>query len=194
VLPWLPGAPADLRSPRADQAPVFAAFLRALHRPAPADAPRNPVRGVPLAERAPVAEGRLARLAAATDLVTPQLRALWAAALAAPPDHPAVWLHGELHPRNLLVEDGALSAVIDWGDITAGDPATDLAAVWMLFEDPQARAACLAAYGPAPPATLARARGWAIHLGATLLETGLVDEPRHAAIGERTLRRLLEDG
>jgi aminoglycoside phosphotransferase (APT) family kinase protein len=37
------------------------------------------------------------------------------------------------HPRNILVDRGRLSAVIDWGDVTRGDPATDLAAIWMLF-------------------------------------------------------------
>jgi aminoglycoside phosphotransferase (APT) family kinase protein len=111
-------------------------------------------------------------------------------ALEAPLDVGPTWLHGDLHPRNVLVEGGALSGIIDWGDITAGDAATDLAAIWMLFDDANARRAALNAYGWLSPATLARARGWAVHLGATLLDTGLVDNPRHARIGERTLLRL----
>jgi aminoglycoside phosphotransferase (APT) family kinase protein len=101
-------------------------------------------------------------------------------------------VHGDLHPRNLLVEQGAISGVIDWGDITSGDRATDLVAIWMLFDDPGARQEALAAYGDLSAATLARARGWALHLGAVLLDTGLVDNPRHAEIGERTLRRLAQ--
>ena len=40
---------------------------------------------------------------------------------------PALWLHGDLHPSNMLTYHGRLSAVIDFGDITSGDPATDLA-------------------------------------------------------------------
>ncbi|HMQ35549.1 MAG TPA: aminoglycoside phosphotransferase family protein [Chloroflexaceae bacterium] len=190
VVPWLSGAPADLREPDADQAPAFGAFLRALHGPAPADAPANPFRGVPLAARVPSAEERVGRLAGRTDLLTPGLLGLWREAVAAPLDAPPTWLHGDLHPRNILVEGGAISGVIDWGDLTAGDPATDLAAIWMLFGAPVARAAALAAYGPPSAATLLRARGWAILFGVMLLDTGLADHPRHAAIGARALRRV----
>lgn len=190
VVPWLPGAPADLRAPDAGQAPVLGAFLRALHGPAPADAPANPFRGVPLAARAPAVEERVARLAPRTDLLTPGLLGLWREAVAAPLDAPRVWLHGDLHPRNVLVEGGAIAGVIDWGDLTVGDPATDLAAIWMLFDDPAARAAALAAYGPLSPATLLRARGWALLFGLLLLDSGLADHPRHAAIGAQTLRRV----
>lgn len=194
VHPWLPGEAADIQPPAPAQAPQFGAFLRLLHRPAPPDAPRNPVRGVPLSTRAHVAEERLARLARATDRITPAIRQIWRAALDAPIDVGPTWIHGDLHPQNLLVEGGALAGVIDWGDLAAGDRATDLAAIWMLLTTPQARRAALAAYGGGSPATLARARGWAVHLGATLLDTGLVDNPRHARIGERTLRHLAEDG
>jgi aminoglycoside phosphotransferase (APT) family kinase protein len=190
VQAWLPGVTADVSPPAVDQAIPFAAFLRSLHTPAPPDAPRNAVRGGPLAERAPFAEERLRRLSEQTRLITPQVRRIWAAALAAPMDVAPTWLHGDLHPRNVLVEHGTISGVIDWGDLTAGDPATDLAAIWMLFADAGIRRAALAAYGTLSHATLARARGWAVHLGATLLDSGLIDNPRHARIGERTLCRL----
>lgn len=190
IQPWLSGDPADCNPPSADQAAQFAAFLRALHTPAPADAPLNPVRGGPLSERAPFAEARLKRLSAATDLITPGLRQIWDDALAAPIDQPPTWLHGDLHPQNILVDAGRLCGIIDWGDLAAGDCAVDLAAVWMLFEAPEARRAVFAAYGELSAATLARARGWAIHLGATLLEAGRVDHPRHAVVGEHTLRRI----
>lgn len=190
IVPWLPGATADRHEPTAGQALAFAAFLRSLHTPAPADAPANPVRGVPLARRAPAVEARMARLARVTELITPQLRQLWRAAIEAPLDTAPTWLHGDLHPRNILVEQGVISGVIDWGDLTAGDRATDLAAIWMLFAEPDARQAALEAYGPPSTATVLRARGWAILFGIMLLDTGLQDHPRHAAIGERTLRRL----
>ena len=39
-------------------------------------------------------------------------------------------LHGDLHPANVLVNDGQVSGVIDFGDITAGDPASDLSVAW----------------------------------------------------------------
>jgi aminoglycoside phosphotransferase (APT) family kinase protein len=190
VVPWLPGSAADLQPPHPAQAAPFAAFLRSLHLPAPADAPANPVRGVPLRDRAAGVEERMRRLEATTSHITPQLRQLWEAAVRAPLDAPATWLHGDLHPRNVLVEEGVITGVIDWGDITSGDCATDLAAIWMLFSDPQARASALDAYGALSAATLLRARGWAILFGLVLLETGLADNPRNALIGARTLSRV----
>jgi aminoglycoside phosphotransferase (APT) family kinase protein len=189
-VPWLRGAAADQQAPDPAQAPVLAAFLRSLHTPAPADAPANPYRGVPLAQRAPVVEERLARLARQTSLVTPRLRQIWRAALEAPIDVAPTWIHGDLHPQNILIEQGALIAIIDWGDLTKGDCATDLATLWMLFDLPQARHAALEAYGRPSPATVRRAQGWAVFFGSVLLDTGLRDNSRHAAVGTRTLRRL----
>lgn len=190
VVPWLPGSPADQHEPHASQAQPFAAFLRSLHVPAPADAPPNPFRGVPLRQRAATVEERMQRLARTTDLITPQIRHIWQAAVHAPLDVPPTWIHGDLHPRNVLVENGAITGIIDWGDITSGDRATDLASIWMLFADPHARQAALAACGDLSDATLQRAKGWAVLFGMMLLDTGLVDNPRHAAIGERILRRV----
>jgi aminoglycoside phosphotransferase (APT) family kinase protein len=57
-----------------------------------------------------------------------------------------MWLHGDLHPANTLVADGILSAVIDFGDLCSGDPATDLAAAWMLLP-PSELPAFASAYG-----------------------------------------------
>jgi aminoglycoside phosphotransferase (APT) family kinase protein len=123
--------------------------------------------------------------------LTPEVSRIWEAALAAPIDVDPTWIHGDLHPRNVLVDDGTLAGVIDWGDMASGDRATDLASVWMLFADPDARAQALSASGSITQATYLRAKGWAVLFGITLLETGLVDHPAHAAIGERTLRRVV---
>jgi len=188
---WLPGSTADERPLETAHALHIAAFLRSLHMRAPADAPHNPLRGGPLRERAPIAEARLARIAAQTDLITDRLRQVWAQALETPIDVTPTWIHGDVHPGNVLVHRGRLSGIIDWGDIAAGDPATDLAAAWLLFEDPEGRQAVFDAYG-ASDATVARARGWAVHLGAAHLDAGLVDNPRHRSIGEQTLRRVAE--
>ncbi|MBW4460159.1 MAG: aminoglycoside phosphotransferase family protein [Nodosilinea sp. WJT8-NPBG4] len=194
VLPWLSGRPADLELPHPRQASRFGEFLRALHTPAPTNAPKNPFRGVPLQERAAAIAERLTRLETKTDLITPTLKTLWRSALNAPIDTPPSWLHGDLHPRNILVENGLLTGIIDWGDITSGDRATDLAAVWMLFENGTARREAIATYGPLSEATLQRVLGWAIFFGVVLLDTGLMDHPRHAAIGEKTLQRIAEAG
>lgn len=190
VVPWLKGLTADHSQPCASQAVPFARFLRSLHVRAPADAPANEVRGVPLRQRAPVVEERMRRLAGRTGLITPRIRQMWKGALAAPLDGAVTWLHGDLHPRNVLVEDGLITGIIDWGDITSGDCATDLASIWMLFTEPQARQEALDAYASLSEATLQRAKGWAVLFGVMLLDTGLSDNPRHAAIGERILRCL----
>jgi aminoglycoside phosphotransferase (APT) family kinase protein len=185
VVPWLQGAPSDLAPPDADQGDVLAGFLGALHQPAPADAPHNPYRGsVALADRAEAFELRYAEAQATHGALSPALRRLWEAGVAAPVDAPRTWFHGDLHGRNVLVKDGRLSGVIDWGDMAAGDPACDLAAVWMLLPDLSARRRAMAAY-PASEATWARARGWAALMSAMLLP--IADNPRMPAMGLRML-------
>lgn len=192
VVPWLHGVAADLHAPRGDQTAILAAFFEALHVAAPAGAPHNAYRGVPLANRADAFDDRVRRLEAQDVRIEPALRRLWVKALAAPIDIAPTWIHGDFHARNVLVEAGSISGIIDWGDITAGDRATDLAAIWMLFDDPTDRLVAMRACKTVSDATWTRAKGWAVLFGVLLLATGLVDHPRHAAIGERTLRRVVE--
>ncbi|MZE69599.1 phosphotransferase, partial [Streptomyces sp. SID5789] len=145
----------------ADAAGALAAFLTALHRPAPAGAPVGRGRAGPLADRA---EGFAGQLAQATDLgLLPDpdaVRAVWEDALDAPPwDGPPLWVHADLHPANILTADGTFCGVIDFGDLCAGNPASDLAAAWVLLPD-GATAPFHDAYRPSPDsATLRRARG-----------------------------------
>jgi aminoglycoside phosphotransferase (APT) family kinase protein len=192
ILPWLSGQPADVAPLKADQAKPLARFLRALHIAAPLDAPKNPARGMPLRQRATAVGERMHRLAQKTSLVSPTITKVWESALQAPPAELATWFHGDLHPQNVLVGDGKLVGVIDWADIAAGDPATDLGSIWMLLPTAAARESAIAEYGSVPPGTWSRALGWAVNLGTLLLETGSVDDPRHAKIGELTLQRIAE--
>lgn len=174
VVPWLPGTPAD-QGPVTDgavAADALAAFVAALHRPAPDEAPAGQGRAGPLAE-VPWGMGRqigslpAMSATAAPDQAVPDadaLRRIWDDAVAAPAwTGPRQWLHGDLHPANVLTADGTLCGVIDFGDLCAGDPAFDLAAAWILLPDLAAverfRAACPAA---ADDATWRRARGWAV--------------------------------
>lgn len=187
IVPWFEGTPADQHPLAPDQALRLAHFLRALHQPAPAHAPANPVRGGQLTQRAPYVEPRLKRIAQQTTLITATIWQQWHQACATPLDCPPGWLHGDLHPRNIIVNQGRISAIIDWGDITAGDPATDLAAAWMVC--PNDIPIFMSTY-QASAATQQRAIGWAIALASALLDSGLVDNPRNAAIGAATLRAI----
>ncbi|MEV4019424.1 aminoglycoside phosphotransferase family protein [Nonomuraea angiospora] len=166
VTTWVPGEPAD-RVPvtrGAEAADALAAFLTALHQPAPEQAPTGRIRGGSLAG---YSERFAKQLAEATEMgLIPDpdaVRAVWEDAAAAPDwPGPALWLHGDLHPANVLTADGTICGVIDFGDLFAGDPACDLAAAWTLLPDGAADR-CYAAYRPVPDAaTLRRARGWAV--------------------------------
>ncbi|MGH8189288.1 MAG: aminoglycoside phosphotransferase family protein, partial [Steroidobacteraceae bacterium] len=190
VVPWFLGAAADLEPPGVAQAGQLGEFLRALHTPAPEAAPRNPYRGVPLADRARVVEERLSKVAERTNLITQRIRDAWQAALAAPLDAAPTWIHGDLRPRNVLTLEGAITAIIDWGEMGCGDPATDLASFWMLLPDATARDAARSWYGLISPTTWLRARGWAIVFALALLEAGLAGNARNATMGERILRRI----
>ncbi len=104
-------------------------------------------------------------------------------------DGPALWLHGDLHPANMLTADGSLAAIIDWGDITAGDPATDLAVAWMMFDRPHRDR--LRSVTGTDDATWHRAGGWALSLALAYL-TGDAESPM-PAIGRRTLAEVLDE-
>ncbi len=190
LCPWLPGETAAITPPTdvLDAARSLGRFLAALHVAAPSDAPVNPFRGVPL-------EQRTDRLLAAVETLRevidgPEVVALWAKLVIAPASTTAVWIHGDLHPANILVNAGKTSAVIDFGDITSGDRATDLAVAWMLFPA-EVRLVFREAAGARDEATWARSRAWAIALSLAYL-VGSADNPMMHNIGIRTLAAALE--
>ncbi len=189
IVPWFAGELAfdgdcDLFAAARD----LGAFLRAFGVPAPADAPRNPWRGVPLAARDEITRERIAHL----DLRSARGAAIaaWERALAARPfaDHP-VWVHGDLHPANIVVRDGKLMAIIDFGDLNAGDPAADLAVAWMWF-DAASRPAFRAACEVPDDDTWIRAWGNALAHAVACLN-GPPEDQRVLSIGRRTLSEVL---
>ncbi|MGW5876097.1 aminoglycoside phosphotransferase family protein [Nocardiopsis terrae] len=200
VNPWF-GGRAAAEVPPADRGPLvepLALFLSRLHVPAPRDAPENPVRGVPLRRR----DGRVReRLAGLDPPHAAPLLAQWEALVDTPGwSGPPLWLHGDLHPANILVGDGPngradLAAVIDFGDLTSGDPATDLALAWMLFEagDRARLRARLDRLSGIDGDTWKRARAWAVSF-ASVLATSTDDHPVLAAVGEHTIGQLLAEG
>lgn len=181
VVPWIDGASAERAVLSESDAVAVAASLRSLHRAAEREAPTNPVRGVPLVERDPTVRDRLERLG------SPGLVRIWERAAAAPNSSDRVWLHGDLHARNVIVRDGSVAGLIDWGDLAAGDPATDLACAWTLFDEP-ARLAFFDAYGPTS-LERTRALGWAVSFASALLDSG---DGTHVRMGRAIARRILE--
>ncbi|CAM3822509.1 aminoglycoside phosphotransferase family protein [Isoptericola cucumis] len=207
VVPWVDGVSAESTpvAARTAWARAFGRILAALHVPAPDDAPPNPVRGVPLLQRAEASEDTALdeRLRAAPAEVRAGARRLWGRALNAPVhDGPPVWLHGDPHPANLVVAPGLdgrpdrLAAVVDWGDVTSGDPASDLGALWLCF-DAAGRAACRATIQEHAndgrgwdDATWSRAAGWSLLYATNMLAHPDL-HPRMVPIGRHALTALL---
>jgi aminoglycoside phosphotransferase (APT) family kinase protein len=193
VLPWFEGIPADRFDPteRDRMAEPLADALLALHRLAPEDAPRNAYRGGPLAERDATMRTRLAGLGDERPAAT----AVWETALAAPPAPARRWTHGDLHPGNLLCDaEGRMTALIDFGDMSGGDPAVDLAAGWLFFT-PVGRERFRArrdAGGALDPGLWARARGWAVAFSIGLMAESDGSD-RMTALGRRGLAEALAD-
>ncbi|MFJ3320499.1 aminoglycoside phosphotransferase family protein [Curtobacterium sp. NPDC086286] len=191
VVRWLPGTPAGERAGGVQVAEALAAFVELLHVPAPPDAPVNPVRAVPLATRS---DSVLTRLATADVPRARELAAVWRTAAALPAyAGPPVWVHGDLHPFNVLVDtapDGGtrLSAVVDFGDVTAGDPAVDLATAWLTL-DREARRTFRARVA-ADDDTWERARAWAVSIGSAL---HLSDDRAFRAVARRVIGEVLDD-
>ncbi|MEW1913028.1 aminoglycoside phosphotransferase family protein [Kitasatospora sp. NPDC085895] len=110
----------------------FVAAMRSITLPAAPQAHRGgPVASLDAATRAAIEELRgIPEEGVDCDAAT----AVWEEALRAPVrDGPPVWLHADLMPGNLLVADGRLTAVIDFGCAGVGDPACDLFPAWNLL-------------------------------------------------------------
>jgi len=189
VVPWFTGESA-LLAPPPDPARMVVAlgrFLRALHQPAPDDAPLNPWRGVPLAARAKRVREHVRQLDGLVDGVA--VLSMWEHVVLTPSwSGPPLWIHGDLHPGNLLLSGSRLSAVIDFGDLTGDDPATDLSVVWMLPSS--ARSIFLAStfgeFDAIDDDTWMRARGWALALGLAYMASSRDDEAM-GALGRATI-------
>ena len=116
----------------------------------------------------------------------------WDAALQAPAwDGPPVWIHGDLLPGNLLVEQGRLSAVIDFGGLAVGDPACDLLGAWswLSVDTRDVFRASLSV----DEATWARGRGWALSVGLIALPYYQSTNPAFADLVAQMIDEVLTD-
>jgi aminoglycoside phosphotransferase (APT) family kinase protein len=161
VMTWVPGVPLDSSSiSRGDHAAdTLAGFLKALHVEAPADAPISEDRG----DHPKKCTDGFDRFfdAVVPDELADDVRAVWEDAVAAPEwEGPPLWVHGDLHPANVVVSDGRLAGVIDFGSMFAGDPAWDVAAAWVILPA-GAASRFFDVYAQADEGTIRRARGLA---------------------------------
>ena len=203
VAPWLDG-----RNPAADGATDgrivlakdLAAFVLALQAVGDvvdaATAPRlfRGQRGGPLEQadeytrlRAPDLRGE------AGDAAVEGLLAVWDAGLhAAAWDRSPRWFHGDLMDGNLLIRDGRLTGVIDWGSLAAGDPAVDLVICWSFLDGPS-RAAYRDALGFVDEDMWRRGRAWAVSAAIQALPYYRDTNPDIVARSWRAVRAALAD-
>lgn len=105
---------------------------------------------------------------------------------------PPVWIHADLQPGNVLVADGRLSAVIDFGCLGLGDPAVDLIAAWYLL--PAGAREVFRTGSGADDDAWARGRGWALSVALLELRSYRESNPVMASIARNVIAELLTDG
>jgi aminoglycoside phosphotransferase (APT) family kinase protein len=195
VYRWIEGEPASAES--VTDMVAFAAdlarFLSALYAIDPAGGPgpgtHNFFRGGPLARYDRETRHALAALRGRID--TARAAQVWGTALRATWTGSPVWFHGDAQPGNLLIQDGRLSAVIDFGTSGVGDPACDTTIAWTFLSGESSRV-----FGrglPFDDSTWARGRGWAIWKAMIVLVRSLRDDPEDAELTTRIIEAILAD-
>ena len=123
----------------------------------------------------------------------PAATAAWNRAIEVPPfrGDGAVWIHADLLPPNLLVHEGRLAAVIDFGSAGVGDPAADVIAAWTLF-GPAGRSAFREALA-VDDAMWERGRGYALTQAAMIVPYYVRSNPAFSAMACRTIAEVVAD-
>ena len=195
IYRWLEGQHATLEriADLRQFALALADFLVALYRidatGGPIAGEHNSYRGGSL--RVYDAETRQALDTLAGKIDTETAAAVWEAAINATWLGPAVWVHGDVAAGNLLVDNGRLSAVIDFGSSGVGDPACDLVIAWTLLSD-ESREAFRQAL-PLDNTTWARARGWALWKGLITLDDHMKTNPAEATKTRHVIEEVIAE-
>ncbi len=164
---------AALRSVRPDVGPAAGkhSFFRGCHPTVYSDEVQNALTGL------------------SDDVDVASCRKIWADATATAWDHDPVWFHGDVAVGNLLVQNGQLSAIIDFGTCGVGDPACDLVIAWTYFTGNERQifrsTVCL------PDDVWRRARGWA--LWKALATMAGLSSPDPEGAQRRVLAEILAD-
>jgi aminoglycoside phosphotransferase (APT) family kinase protein len=193
ICRWLDGENATLEriADPSLAATDLARFISALQAIDPTGGPAPDGRGGPLAPRDEWTRDSIAALADEidVDLVT----AAWEAALQAPGwSAPPVWIHGDLDARNMLVQHGRLSGVLDFATMAVGDPASDVMVAWKML--PAEHRDTFRAALAVDDATWARARGWVLSQALMILSYYTMEtNPTLVVEGRRWMREVLAD-
>ncbi len=190
IARWIEGEPVYGARLSSKGAGDLGRALAQLHTVAPVDAPRNPFRSSTLAVRAERFDDRVERLIESGVPVDADTARAEYGAGAALRRGVETWCHLDLHGANVLAAGGRLAGILDWGDLGAGDPATDLGQVWCLVGSSRFRDVLhgyRAGAVPLDEAGLLRARAEALGYAATL---AAVDEEPYADAGRRALADL----
>jgi aminoglycoside phosphotransferase (APT) family kinase protein len=198
VYQWIDGVPMNDQTDESDAdlirlATDLAGFLGALYRIDPGGGPgpgqHNWFRGGPLTV---YDDGTRKALAALEGHIDTALAAeIWQTALDCTWTGPPVWFHGDAQPGNLLLRDGRLSAVIDFGTSGVGDPSCDTTIAWTFFSGEASRV--FREQLPVDAATWTRGRGWAIWKAMVVLAGELGNDPAGAAYTTRVIERIFAD-
>ena len=191
VYRWLDGTDgtaAGLADP--DQAArALARFIRALWTIDPTGGFKSG-RGGPLIQRDAFARVGIATLPDSFNKAA--LTRAWDRALAAPPwDRPPVWIHGDLHPANMLVVHGDIHAILDFSCLGLGDPATDVMAAWNVL--PARTWPVFREVLAVDDATWDRARGWSLSMWAGGFDYYLHTNPVFIRMARFALGQILEE-
>jgi aminoglycoside phosphotransferase (APT) family kinase protein len=194
IYEWIEGADASVATvnePNQD-AIILAQFLTALHSldslggPAPGE--HNFYRGEPLINRDAATRYAIETLQDTFD--KDKMINAWERAVQAPVwNNVPCWIHGDLLPTNILVHQGRVSAVIDFGGLGVGDPACDLLVAWSYLSHETRKAFRDTLF--LDDASWERGRGWALTFGLSAYGYYKITNPVLAGIGKRAVNEVL---
>ncbi|MET4637110.1 aminoglycoside phosphotransferase family protein [Mycetocola sp. 2940] len=190
IYEWIDGSPYsdDGVDDEVQAARDLAHFLTELRGIAPTNAP--PAGRRPLRELDAITRDALAASAGVIDATA--ATAAWDEALETPAWTGApVWIHTDLLRPNLLVADGRLAAVLDWGGAGVGDPAADVIAAWSVF-GPTGRRQFRATLR-VDDGTWNRGRGFALHQAGLIIPYYSDTNPHFVRTAVRTVREILSE-
>ena len=193
IYSWIHGTDGFSQRPAQVLAALdMAQLITAMHRLPPDILPRSyrdNGRSRTLADRTDATLKALAEVA--DEVPEDAARALWERALAVPPHDLPVFAHADMHPGNLVIRDGRIVGVIDFGMALAGDPALDLCPAWTVFETPAARARLRDELG-VDDDTWLRGMGWTLSIALVALPYYRGTDSPLADMARGAIGRLLE--